>query len=291
MARGSAKKCPGSSPRGRGKRQKRRPGDQGIGLIPAWAGKTTACAQPQSRSAAHPRVGGENCPARRCDRVRHGSSPRGRGKQTRRTFGVAGIRLIPAWAGKTQCWRGCQACRWAHPRVGGENHEIQAVRAVDPGSSPRGRGKRRRGSRHDGSRRLIPAWAGKTRRSGGASSMDAAHPRVGGENLAAIATQTGRQGSSPRGRGKRGSRKQVRDGRRLIPAWAGKTGTFLSHALRDAAHPRVGGENCDKLSDIQYLSGSSPRGRGKLSHALRDACFFGLIPAWAGKTMSSPPLV
>ena len=91
----------GSSPRGRGKRQECRPGDQGVGLIPAWAGKTGGRRGPLAGVRAHPRVGGENAyPIYSCEK-NHGSSPRGRGKppeqQVARDAGVA------------------------HPRVGGEN--------------------------------------------------------------------------------------------------------------------------------------------------------------------------
>ena len=91
----------GSSPRGRGKRG----GDGGecrdSRLIPAWAGKTVASSVVTICAAAHPRVGGENCPRTSRGRTRRGSSPRGRGKPGRlRPRGDPG-RLIPAWAGKT----------------------------------------------------------------------------------------------------------------------------------------------------------------------------------------------
>ena len=54
---------PGSSPRGRGKRGRRQGLDHGLGLIPAWAGKTGEGVDVLSKTRAHPRVGGENsCP-------------------------------------------------------------------------------------------------------------------------------------------------------------------------------------------------------------------------------------
>ena len=52
-----------------------------------------------------------------------------------------GDRLIPAWAGKTPCWLGCERAETAHPRVGGENTASTLKLAQNVGSSPRGRGK------------------------------------------------------------------------------------------------------------------------------------------------------
>ena len=52
--------------------------------------------------------------------------------------------------------------RRAHPRVGGENPETRSETLLDPGSSPRGRGKRDKEVYFAGRSRLIPAWAGKT---------------------------------------------------------------------------------------------------------------------------------
>ena len=70
----------------------------------------------------------------------------------------------------------------------------------------------------------------------------------------------------------------------LIPAWAGKTANNDSYNASDMAHPRVGGEN-GKLDDAKHtLTGSSPRGRGKLAIGDRLRLVRGLIPAWAGKT-------
>ena len=71
-------------------------------------------------------------------------------------------RLIPAWAGKTSTPTSKPLARRAHPRVGGENPKSPSNRFLDPGSSPRGRGKQRREMDRIARDRLIPAWAGKT---------------------------------------------------------------------------------------------------------------------------------
>ena len=132
----------GSSPRGRGKRDRDiRRRLQGR-LIPAWAGKTRYRVRPRHRLGAHPRVGGENL-ARAVSVVRPGgSSPRGRGKQINIIVCINSTRLIPAWAGKT--------------------HVARLNLIVGAGSSPRGRGKLLARMDWQIIQRLIPAWAGKT---------------------------------------------------------------------------------------------------------------------------------
>ena len=72
----------------------------------------------------------------------------------------------------------------------------------------------------------------------------------------------------------------------LIPAWAGKTMSMVGYLSVWWAHPRVGGENaCNSLGALLAL-GSSPRGRGKPGDVNQRSASIGLIPAWAGKTVS-----
>ena len=171
--------------------------------------------------------------------------------------------LIPAWAGKTaQAHCGPRRSR-AHPRVGGENETATTLTEEQLGSSPRGRGKPVRASRCLARLGLIPAWAGKTRRSDHGRCDRAAHPRVGGENTPRAPRPPGRWGSSPRGRGKPRSPVHGAFARGLIPAWAGKTPSTPGISSSTAAHPRVGGENILVASMDWAAIGSSPRGRGK----------------------------
>ena len=152
-------------------------------LIPAWAGKTLPLPSWRVQLGAHPRVGGENRALIDRRRERGGSSPRGRGKRQIFPFVGPTHRLIPAWAGKTVRLSPIQAQQPAHPRVGGENIQgfINGISSM--GSSPRGRGKRRRSRRVRGLRGLIPAWAGKTATPPQPRRARPAHPRVGGENV------------------------------------------------------------------------------------------------------------
>ena len=94
-------------------------------------------------------------------------------------------------------------------------------------------------------------------------------------------------GSSPRGRGKLHAVPMSIPPARLIPAWAGKTSQCDTQHILTAAHPRVGGENAQATPRATTPSGSSPRGRGKLSQWPRSSGPQRLIPAWAGKTRTA----
>ena len=173
-------------------------------LIPAWAGKTITVIVVSPAITAHPRVGGENRQRTRPFSSVFGSSPRGRGKLLLHELSAGEIGLIPAWAGKTTTTAIARSCPRAHPRVGGENVEVDGAKKLRLGSSPRGRGKPGGGGDVEGLAGLIPAWAGKTCRTKRSTSGAWAHPRVGGENCYNVNGNKGVTGSSPRGRGKRG---------------------------------------------------------------------------------------
>ena len=132
--------------------------------------------------------------------------------------------------------------------------------------------------------RLIPACAGKT---GGRPVRGFgfwARPRVCGENWVRTLRSLMRAGSSPRVRGKRRGPRQLVHGRRLIPAYAGKTASAVGAAAGAAAHPRVCGENDARRSAFDSARGSSPRVRGKHDGRRSVLRVLGLIPACAGKT-------
>ena len=213
----------GSSPRGRGKPESKRPVHEDARLIPAWAGKTCASGWTSLTAWAHPRVGGENIGASWLPTIVKGSSPRGRGKPGGKLGDLRARGLIPAWAGKTETPASWATSSEAHPRVGGENARVSWRARRSVGSSPRGRGKPDGGCRRVGVGRLIPAWAGKTRAVAGGPASRRAHPRVGGENASMRMDVSSELGSSPRGRGKLKPALTDFMGVGLIPAWAGKT--------------------------------------------------------------------
>ena len=183
-------------------------------------------------TTAHPRVGGENTYFEAMFATQAGSSPRGRGKLGDLPALRDELGLIPAWAGKTIKLSDSASSSAAHPRVGGENQSPNGTPQSASGSSPRGRGKRRRVPASCARQRLIPAWAGKTWPVSADLAPHSAHPRVGGENTDSVMAWFLTLGSSPRGRGKREQAAGPVVGVGLIPAWAGKTPIRHRRCLR-----------------------------------------------------------
>ena len=295
----------GAHPRSRGENMMQVKGDNGItgsspltrgkpgcgvsvrfgpGLIPAHAGKTNGTHAPTAQHRAHPRSRGENGFADSRERGFEGSSPLTRGKLGSWRSHCKRIGLIPAHAGKTVFSEGGEGRDGAHPRSRGENRD----RVGDPhragGSSPLTRGKPVIGRAWLMSSGLIPAHAGKTRRSGGRPGRDRAHPRSRGENSVPAAGRRHSSGSSPLTRGKRTGSDPLGLHPGLIPAHAGKTlpRTFAAPTLR--AHPRSRGENVPWWGSFQLVRGSSPLTRGKHCFGCCGRGGGRLIPAHAGKT-------
>ena len=172
----------------------------------------------------------------------------------------------------------------AHPRAGVENTPRIPATASCCGSSPCGRGKRRRAVPGAAGQRLIPARAGKTPSPRQCPATSSAHPRAGGENSRTRLAISRPPGSSPRVRGKLIIRWQPKRAARLIPARAGKTTPSPPATCAVTAHPRACGENWTRASIIHPPKGSSPRVRGKPGRACPPGEGPGLIPACAGKT-------
>ena len=152
----------GSSPHARGKLGVLTRVTFNAGLIPACAGKTYPSHCQPGTLTAHPRMRGENFSS--CSSVVSGlgSSPHARGKPQPVQDALAGVRLIPACAGKTLF--------------------IAVHRCSSLGSSPHARGKPIHVLLVRGMVRLIPACAGKTAGFATAGPLGAAHPRMRGEN-------------------------------------------------------------------------------------------------------------
>ena len=213
----------GSSPLTRGKLQVVPEIRPVMRLIPAHAGKTCLGGVPGGWGEAHPRSRGENCQPGRAPTRHPGSSPLTRGKQGRVHTRPQACRLIPAHAGKTETCCARLFSISAHPRSRGENAPHDDVCSGTFGSSPLTRGKLHRPEPPTPGPRLIPAHAGKTRRSRGGTTLARAHPRSRGENASAVLPFISTTGSSPLTRGKPRVCASVKEGLRLIPAHAGKT--------------------------------------------------------------------
>ncbi len=217
-----------------------------------------------------------------------GSSPRMRGTRGRR--GAQGHRrgLIPAYAGNTGSG-GKNAYRlWAHPRVCGEHFSAAWLLSQVRGSSPRMRGTRGLHIAHMSNIRLIPAYAGNTRRGRWCLRLCWAHPRVCGEHFQYGQAPMRQTGSSPRMRGTHTEVVWQPDDAGLIPAYAGNTPGTRPAGTCTTAHPRVCGEHSSMICRSQSATGSSPRMRGTPDRGGRVGGVRRLIPAYAGNTHGHP---
>ena len=114
-----------------------------------------------------------------------------------------------------------------------------------------------------------------------------AHPRSRGENRWFAAIPGYDVGSSPLTRGKHPLSVCHVVPFGLIPAHAGKTDDTGDLELHLGAHPRSRGENSKTVNRTAIARGSSPLTRGKQDATASWSCPSGLIPAHAGKTVSS----
>ena len=130
----------------------------------------------------------------------------------------------------------------------------------------------------------IPAYAGKTTRPSSSISDTGEHPRVCGENGQHPKTPNSPMGTSPRMRGKHRVGKRYMESAGNIPAYAGKTDTERTPSCLSKEHPRVCGENPQRLARDDYQRGTSPRMRGKPRLCTIADFRVGNIPAYAGKT-------
>ena len=213
----------GSSPLTRGKLTDAAPPTESRRLIPAHAGKTRSLALARESRKAHPRSRGENQELIKATGAVVGSSPLTRGKPNHHDHPRTARGLIPAHAGKTFRWYSGLFDTGAHPRSRGENAAYVGDVPNDTGSSPLTRGKPRAPCRSWFRQGLIPAHAGKTKRSACQTACCTAHPRSRGENRLAGSRHRRRRGSSPLTRGKRSSGVSSVGLLGLIPAHAGKT--------------------------------------------------------------------
>ena len=154
-----------------------------VGIIPAYAGNTTAAKTKWDKARDHPRVCGEHKRAWSSTNVLTGSSPRMRGTPCCNQILKAYVGIIPAYAGNTCCLIRPPWMRRDHPRVCGEHYTKSPPTSSGLGSSPRMRGTRVRHVGGDISSGIIPAYAGNTIGSVGFPIVAWDHPRVCGEHL------------------------------------------------------------------------------------------------------------
>ena len=171
-----------------------------------------------------------------------GSPPRGRGKGKDYATAETMQGITPAWAGKS--WLSLDSCLlwWDHPRMGGEKLPRKFTKAANPGSPPHGRGKVNLSILEGADTGITPAWAGKSMQAALRSSSAGDHPRMGGEKCKPAQRTAPHQGSPPHGRGKATHGQRPATGRRITPAWAGKSCWCAGRSAGGGDHPRMGGE-------------------------------------------------
>ena len=223
MANVSCAVTAGSSPRVRGKLRYRHYPLLVARIIPAHAGQTCCRRRPSRSRPDHPRACGANPLSRTLIFSSVGSSPRMRGKLAFAVCGAGTVRIIPAHAGQTDSRPHRYDGSADHPRACGANTPDWVAGPFWSGSSPRMRGKRFRQLEARRRPRIIPAHAGQTEARTRAQVRLPDHPRACGANTPVSVHFDGKNGSSPRMRGKLGFASTRRYCRRIIPAHAGQT--------------------------------------------------------------------
>ena len=131
---------------------------------------------------------------------------------------------------------------------------------------------------------IIPAYAGSTACRFGLRGAARDHPRVCGEHGSHPRPSDRLPGSSPRMRG--AHREELKNDlrTRIIPAYAGSTGSWGRCGRSWTDHPRVCGEHLSWTMTKSRSCGSSPRMRGAPFVFAQRLTPVGIIPAYAGST-------
>ena len=153
-----------------------------LGITPAGAGKTLSDVDRDGNKKDHPRRCGENRRTRGGQQQRVGSPPQVRGKRKRRPQRSCWNGITPAGAGKTKRPSEVPSFLKDHPRRCGENLSMYSLADSPAGSPPQVRGKPNIHDVFNGTDRITPAGAGKTRSDSSEKCTKKDHPRRCGEN-------------------------------------------------------------------------------------------------------------
>ena len=178
----SAHRRPGSSPHTRGAHSLGTMRCSRGGIIPAYAGSTAPSASRPPSRWDHPRIRGEHNGTHGNQVMAKGSSPHTRGARPPTPARRPPTRIIPAYAGSTDCVIRVPDLMRDHPRIRGEHGKSPPLFASRKGSSPHTRGAHA----VEGDIRItigiIPAYAGSTRNAYVRFNEDWDHPRIRGEH-------------------------------------------------------------------------------------------------------------
>ena len=173
-----------------------------------------------------------------------------------------------------------------HPRLRGEKHKGDEDVQLQAGSPPLTRGKAAYRLHLPLSRRITPAYAGKSLPVEGKRRPHEDHPRLRGEKLAWRLPGCRPAGSPPLTRGKDLLASQGTSCAGITPAYAGKSSTHAMKLLNARDHPRLRGEKEVHLHPETIQTGSPPLTRGKALPPFPPLCCPGITPAYAGKSIS-----
>ena len=156
----------GSSPHTRGPPRQKSIYRNNLRIIPAYAGSTPGGCTCLPETRDHPRIRGVHRGALFSLFLIAGSSPHTRGPLRAIEVATGGHRIIPAYAGSTLAPSRFHSPSQDHPRIRGVHSSIMDCKKCPAGSSPHTRGPLRWQKPFLLPSRIIPAYAGSTRRHG-----------------------------------------------------------------------------------------------------------------------------
>ena len=172
-----------SPPRVRGKVCHTMAEAKGLGITPAYAGKSRCNLPSTAPWKDHPRVCGEKPPLEETGNPVQGSPPRMRGKAILRSSPAQLVGITPAYAGKRSACSPPSPHSRDHPRVCGEKAVAVVSSSFTLGSPPRVRGKGDNGNVQIAQAGITPACAGKSICFRARQCVRKDHPRVCGEKV------------------------------------------------------------------------------------------------------------
>ena len=131
-------------------------------ITPAYAGKSFRFFILEGLKEDHPRICGEKGLDTPDLRLRSGSPPHMRGKVARNELRALQYGITPAYAGKRLNLRCDVVQAGDHPRICGEKYLVLLYWDSEMGSPPHMRGKERKHRSRNITKRITPAYAGKS---------------------------------------------------------------------------------------------------------------------------------
>ena len=251
-----------SPPCVRGERRQQREVAGRGGITPASAGRSQVKLSRRARHQDHPRLCGEEDQSLLTTSSPTGSPPRVRGEVSLSLSTYPRPGITPACAGRSV--RGVRGVRSSadHPRVCGEELEVDYPERMSAGSPPRVRGGDKWANPCADCRGITPACAGRRVIAPSMLSRCRDHPRVCGEERSLHRPALLAHGSPPRVRG--GAVRVLPSGmaKRITPACAGRSNRKKIACIGNLDHPRVCGEEYTATIPPDSVTGSPPRVRG-----------------------------